>query len=104
VFTKCVNEGKATIRFKEPPHDLNISCDVILLKSFLKTLKLALEGKDLTKVPGCLSTVVPGKEATVKKPKTKLIIKCKSEYPVLEGFPRTLEYLQVSFEIPFSIM
>lgn len=44
VFTKFMNEGKATIRFTEPPHDMYIKCDANPLKSFLKVLKQCITG------------------------------------------------------------
>lgn len=48
VFTKFCNEGKATIRFKNPPNDLCIKSEESQLKSFLNVLKLALEGNTET--------------------------------------------------------
>ena len=49
VFTKFVNEGKATVRFKRPAHDICITkCDVIQLKAFLNVLRNVLEKKDLS--------------------------------------------------------
>lgn len=49
VFVKCLNEGKATIRFEEPPHDLCIKCEAIQLKCFMRLLKQCITGeaKDL---------------------------------------------------------
>ncbi|XP_046671541.1 leucine-rich repeat protein 1-like [Homalodisca vitripennis] len=48
LFVKFINEGKATIRFKEPQHDLAIKCDSIQLKGFLRTLKTGF-GRELRK-------------------------------------------------------
>ncbi|XP_063973495.1 leucine-rich repeat protein 1 [Diachasmimorpha longicaudata] len=92
VFTKFVNNGKATIRFKEPPHDLNIQCDSILLKSFLRTLELGLCKKLDPSVLG-VSNMNP--KNIVQAPKTKVTIKTKADYPVLQGFPRTTEELNI---------
>lgn len=39
VFTKFVSEGKFTIRFKEPAHDLCVKADPVLAKTFLQTCK-----------------------------------------------------------------
>ncbi|XP_016837509.1 leucine-rich repeat protein 1 [Nasonia vitripennis] len=90
VFTRCINEGKATIRLKEPPHDINISCDPIQLKSFLHVLKLGLS-KKLDPAVLTLSNLNP--KPIKAPPKTKIVIKQTSEYPVLQGFPRTTEEL-----------
>lgn len=45
VFDRFVHEGKATISFKEPPHDLLIQCDKIQLSAFINALKIGLCGK-----------------------------------------------------------
>ncbi|XP_046670535.1 leucine-rich repeat protein 1-like isoform X1 [Homalodisca vitripennis] len=95
LFVKFINEGKATIRFKEPQHDLAIKCDSIQLKGFLRTLKLGLDGNyvsQLSTIPSTQSI----QNKSLKPIKTKLKITSKEEYPVLEGFPRTLEYLQIN--------
>lgn len=97
MFVKFVNEGKATIRFKEPEHDLAIKCDSLQLKGFLKTLKLGLDGihsHQLSKVNTCNL-----QKKKLKPIKTKLKITAKEDYPVLEGFQRTLESLTVSIDI-----
>lgn len=94
VFSKFIEEGKTTISFANPPHDLMIKTnDILQLKSFLGSIRLVLQGKDLSKGAGglsCLSAPVK-----VHKPKTSLSITSRGEYPVLEGFPRTLQYLQI---------
>ncbi|XP_015117951.1 leucine-rich repeat protein 1 isoform X2 [Diachasma alloeum] len=92
VFTKFVNNGKATIRLKEPPHDLNIQCDAIQLKSFLRTLQLGLS-KKLDASVLCISNMNP--KSIAQAPKTKVTIKNKADYPVLQGFPRTTEELNI---------
>ena len=92
VFTKFVNEGKATIRLKEPPVDINIQCDAIQLKSFLHVLKLGLSNKIDHKIL-TLSNLNP---KTLKAaPKTKIVIRQPSDYPVLQGFPRVTEELHI---------
>jgi LRR-repeat protein 1 len=95
VFTRFVNEGKATIRFKHPPHDVCIKCDVLQLKLFLQTLKLGL-GEKLPEKTLMLSNIA----ATSKVPpipKTKFVVLSKAAYPTLEGFPRTLQILKVKY-------
>ncbi|XP_054273062.1 leucine-rich repeat protein 1 [Macrosteles quadrilineatus] len=93
VFTKFVNEGKSTIRLKEPEYDLAIKCDPVQLKAFLKTLKCCLGG-----IPSSqLSTIGSCVQSKALKPvKTKMIVSCRDDYPVLEGFPRTLELLVIN--------
>jgi LRR-repeat protein 1 len=95
VFTRFLNEGKATIRFKDPPHDMCIRCDSLQLKLFLRTLKLGLEEKVPTKTLMLSSINTAAKVPPI--PKTKFVVLSKATYPTLEGFPRTLEILKVKF-------
>lgn len=95
IFTRFVEEGKATIRFKNPPHDISIICDPLQLKLFLRTLKLALEEKVSTKSV-MLSSITPI-SSLPPAPKTKYVVLSKAEYPSLEGFPRTLQILKVKY-------
>ncbi|XP_053634351.2 leucine-rich repeat protein 1-like isoform X3 [Cherax quadricarinatus] len=94
VFTKYVAEGKFTIRFKEPAHDLCVKADPVLAKTFLQTLKLGIQNKDIAKLH--LSNLAPIKQSQVEKPKTKLVIESKQEYPITTAFPYTLESLKVN--------
>ncbi|KAJ8971497.1 hypothetical protein NQ317_013136 [Molorchus minor] len=94
VLTKFVNEGKCTIQFHKPEHDLYIQCDVIQLKGFLHLLKRALENKITDKdLKVCSMSVMPVKPKDVAP--TKLVITKRSEYPGT-GFPRTLEELRIN--------
>lgn len=47
VFTKFVSEGKFTIRFKMPEHDLCVKTDPVLAKSFLHICKHYITLADL---------------------------------------------------------
>ncbi|KAK3925892.1 Leucine-rich repeat protein 1 [Frankliniella fusca] len=95
VFSKFLNEGKTTISFAHPPHDLMVKADdQIQLKSFLNSIRLVLQGKDLSKGSGGLSCI--DSNVKIHRPKIKLVIAKMSEYPVLEGFPRTLLELNIS--------
>ncbi|KAK4309050.1 hypothetical protein Pmani_019309 [Petrolisthes manimaculis] len=94
VFTKFVSEGKFTIRFKTPEHDLCVKADPILAKSFLHILKLGIQNKDIENLH--LSSLAPVKQSQVEKPKTKLVISSKQEYPITTAFPYTLENLRVN--------
>lgn len=93
IFVKFVNDGKTTISFKQPPHDLMVRCDPIQLKFFLKTLKLAMEGKaDAIGLSSLAVTAVPQKLMPVKK----LVIQAPSDYPA-KGLPMSLVQLHVNF-------
>lgn len=95
IFTRFVEEGKATVRFKNPPHDISIICDPLQLKLFLRTLKLALEEKVSTKSL-MVSSITPV-SVLPPAPKTKYVVLTKAAYPTLEGFPRTLQILKVKY-------
>ena len=92
VFTKFVHEGKATVRLKDPQHDVCITkCDVVQLKAFLGVLRKVLEGKEISDLS--LSAIQPASASQVAKPKTRLVINEKKDYPITTGFPTTLETL-----------
>lgn len=94
VLTRFLDEGKTTIQFKEPPHDLYIQTDSIQLKGFLHLLKRVLEGKILpNEVTLSSMTATPVSNKNIAP--TKLTIKNRSEYP-MKGFPRTLEELHIN--------
>lgn len=94
IFAKYLHEGKATIQFKEPPHDLYIQAESINLKGFLHLLKRVLEQKVSEKELSFSSmSVTPISKKNI--PPTKLVIKNRSEYP-LKGFPRSLEALHIT--------
>lgn len=101
VFTKFCAEGKTTISFKEPPHDIQIKCDPVQLKCFLQTLKLAMNGK-YEKDKLHLSSISATPISTAAHPIKKLIIRSRGEFP-LKGLPRTLESLHVCVHIHISI-
>jgi len=93
-FTKMINEGKSTIRFNEPPHDICIKCDDILqLKSFLMVVKKVMDGKDCEKLT--LSALQPVSTKQIEGPKKKLVVLKRGDYPT-KGFPHTLQQLQVT--------
>ncbi|XP_030071186.1 leucine-rich repeat protein 1 [Microcaecilia unicolor] len=95
-FTKFVEEGKATVRLKEPTVDVCLSkANVSTLKTFLSAVKLAHQGNVAEKLP--LSILTPAKTSEVTKPKTKLSIVSKQDYPLTQSFPYSLEQLQVSY-------
>ncbi|GFT37707.1 leucine-rich repeat protein 1 [Nephila pilipes] len=90
LFTKFTNDGKATLRFKEPPHDLIISkADPLQLKGFLHGVGLTIVGQGTGRIR---LSPTPTK---VDRPKQKLAIMQRSNYPVKTGFPSSLTWLQV---------
>ncbi|XP_028845644.1 leucine-rich repeat protein 1 [Denticeps clupeoides] len=95
-FTRFVEEGKATVRLKEPAVDICLSkADVNSLKKFLSAARLAHRGSDACNLP--LSTLAPVRARDVEKPKRKLTIVSKKDYPLTCNFPYSLEQLQVSY-------
>nr|XP_056708218.1 leucine-rich repeat protein 1 [Euleptes europaea] len=96
LFTRFVEEGKATIRLKEPAVDVCLSkANASLLKTFLSAVKLANSGTHEENLP--LSPLVPPKASEVEKPKTKMMITSRKEYPLTRNFPYSLEHLQASY-------
>ncbi|NXK90053.1 LLR1 protein, partial [Formicarius rufipectus] len=96
LFTRFVEQGKATVRLREPPVDLRFSkANVSTLKTFLSALRLAHQGTDTALLP--LSTLVAAKSSEVEKPKTKMTITSRRDYPLTKGFPSSLEHLQTSY-------
>ncbi|XP_055373134.1 leucine-rich repeat protein 1-like [Condylostylus longicornis] len=94
IFTKFINDGKATISFKVPEHYILINCNPIQLKSFLATLKLGLEGKTEFNAIG-LSTLATTSVPQKSHPVKKFTILKKSEFPI-HGIPKTVEILTIS--------
>ncbi|TSW08325.1 Leucine-rich repeat protein 1 [Bagarius yarrelli] len=95
-FTCFVEEGKATVRLKEPMVDICMSkADTTSLKTFLSAAQLAHRGTVKDNVS--LSTLAPVHAKDVEKPKKKLTIMSKKDYPLTCSFPYTLEQLQVSY-------
>ncbi|KAI4467928.1 gtp-binding protein hflx [Holotrichia oblita] len=94
ILTKFLSEGKATIQFKQPPHDFYIQAEVIPLRCFLQTLKGVLLGTTSEKDLMCSSLAITPVSLKNIPPK-KLVIKKRSDYPS-KGFPRTLEILHIN--------
>ncbi|XP_077477600.1 leucine-rich repeat protein 1 [Stigmatopora argus] len=95
-FTWFVEEGKATVRLKEPAVDICLSkADANSLKNFLCAARLADRGSEAGSLP--LSTLTPVRARDVQQPKKKLTIVSKKDYPLTSTFPYSLEQLQVSY-------
>lgn len=71
-----------------------LQADPLQLKNFLSVLRLAAQGKDIKNVT--LSTLAPASTKNVEKPKTKMVILTKRDYPLTTNFPYSLEQLQIS--------
>jgi len=84
-----MNDGKATIRLLQPCHDLIIQSDAAALKNFLHILHRIMKGH--SQDSDCFLTTINSTDFA--KPRIKVVIKKKSEYPILEGFPLTTEEL-----------
>uniref|UniRef100_G3SQ15 Leucine-rich repeat protein 1 n=1 Tax=Loxodonta africana TaxID=9785 RepID=G3SQ15_LOXAF len=115
-FTKFVDEGKATVRLKEPPVDiclskvwchsimiclsgwkqsrLSLTCQFQQFKGFPSAVRLAHRGCDI-ETP--LLTLTPVKTSEFEKFKTKMVITSKKDYPLSKNFPYSLEHLQTSY-------
>ena len=94
IMCKFVEEGKSTLRLKEPPHDIIIKTkDAIELKAFLSVLRKVREGHDVKDVS--LGGMAPATLKQVTKPKTKMVITSRKEYPLTAGFPSSLETLTI---------
>ncbi|XP_014251183.1 leucine-rich repeat protein 1 [Cimex lectularius] len=94
VFTKYLNQGKATIRLKEPAIDLRIKAHTNQLERFLSVLmKFAEKGGSKSALP--LPNLAKEKKAVVF-PKTKLSVSCREKLPGSEGYPRSLEKIEIT--------
>lgn len=95
-FTCFMEEGKATVRLKEPAVDICLSkADANNLRNFLSAARLADRGSDTDSL--ALSTLTPVRARDVEKPKKKLSIVSRKDYPLTSSFPYSLEQLQVSY-------
>ncbi|KYN22710.1 PREDICTED: leucine-rich repeat protein 1 [Trachymyrmex cornetzi] len=99
VFTRFIADGKVTIRLTQPCHDLIIQSDnSIQLKSFLHILNQIINRHSQHDVL-VNHTVMPNvffNSSQFSMGKVKVVVKKKSEYPTLQGFPRTTEQLILS--------
>lgn len=92
-YTKFVQDGKATISFKNPPDDIMIKCDPIQLKGFLQAMRLGLDGREFLNLR--LNALAATAIRTKSQPQTRMSIHNRSDYPS-DGFPATLTNLRVT--------
>ena len=90
IFSKFLSQGKLTIRFIKPPHDLCLSGDIKQLEKVLNVVK-----GDSKPIKGTLCPLLVNSTNKVVIPKTKLHISSRANYPVTAGFPETLTTLKV---------
>lgn len=69
--------------------------DINGLKNFLSAARLAHRGSTTDTL--ALSSLAPARARDVEKPKKKLTILSKKDYPLTSNFPYSLEQLQVSY-------
>ena len=101
VFDKHIDQGKCTIQFIKPHKMLMISkADPVQLKALRNMLKKVLSAKtdeELDKISTLTSAALnPASMAQVTKPKEKLIITEKKDYPITKNFPSSLAELRVN--------
>ena len=106
IFGKFVSQGKLTLRFKQPPHDLCLNGEAKQMEKILAILK----GGDGHLKKGTLCAVLSNTSAKVVIPKTKLNVLSRSDYPVTTSFPDTLTCLKVkdvtayNFSLSFQLI
>lgn len=94
VHSRFISDGKATVSFVKPEHDLCISCDPIQLKAFLHILKMVVKDNrmpDNVHMPRIDVTSKP----KLKILKTELCITGKQDYHSQYGFSRCLTALKI---------
>ena len=108
IFDRFISEGKATVRFNEPAHDLCIKkADPTQLKSFINLLKKVIElsalktkedelEKLLSENNSMLSALNPPTQKQVAKERTRMLISNKKDYPITTSFPSTLTELRAN--------
>ena len=92
--------GTCTLRLVEPPKDLIISkSDPVKLKTLLNLIVKVLGAKtdeQLEKLPLSSAALQPASLAQVTKPKEKMVILSKKDYPITESFPSSLTSLTIN--------
>lgn len=91
IFSKFVNQGKLTLRFKQPQHDLCLHGESKHIERILSIVK----GEDKQLKHGTLCPLLTNNANKIVIPKTKLTISSRADYPVTTGFPETLISLKV---------
>ncbi|KAF6034428.1 LRR1 [Bugula neritina] len=99
IHCKFINEGKASIRVKQPAMDIMISkAESSQLKKFVQLIKIVVMQGSLSdgEAPSQLSTLTPVTGKALNNVKVKKIFG-RENYPIAEGFPSGLTHLQISY-------
>ena len=100
VFDKFAHEGRCTISLINPPKDIFISkANAVQLKAFVKMLKtifVAKSDKELDEITLTAAALNPATSTQVTKPKEKMVILNKIDYPITKSFPNTLTELRIN--------
>lgn len=99
IFSRFVSQGKLTIRFKQPQHDLCLSGEPAQVQRVLA----AVTGKDDRPKTGVLCPLLNKPNTKPMVPKTKMTILSRADYPVTTSFPNTLTVLKVSLLLCLKI-
>lgn len=99
VFDKFVNQGKCTIQLKSPCKTIIISkADPLQLKALLGLLKKVVTAKtsqELDKISLSAGAMTPVSASLLTKPKERLVVTKKQDYPITKSFPHTLTELRI---------
>lgn len=91
VFSKFVSQGKLTLRFKQPAHDLCFDGEAKYMGKILSIVNGEVNQLKST----TLCPLLANSANKVVIPKTKLNITSRADYPVTTSFPETLLCLKV---------
>ena len=100
VFDKFLDQGKCTIQLIQPAKTIVISkADPLQLKALLNLLKKVLMAKTDEELDNLklTSAALSGASLTqVTKPKEKMVVSEKKDYPITKSFPSSLKELRVN--------
>lgn len=100
VFDKFLSQGKCTIQIIKPAKKIIISkADPLQLKGLLGLMKKVLCSKteeELNAISLTCGSLAPASTAQVTKPKEKLIVLDKRDYPITKSFSSDLTTLKVN--------
>lgn len=100
VFDKFAQQGKCTIQLRCPSKTIIISkADPLQLKALLGLLKkvvTAKSSKELEEISLSAAAMSPVSSSLLAKPKERLIVSKKQDYPITKSFPHTLTELRIN--------
>ena len=95
VFSKFISQGKLTVRFTQPQHDICLAGEP---KQLAMIAEIVSGGGSPATGSQALKSATPAGVATLSRvaiPKTKMCISSRADYPVTTRFPDTLTQLKV---------